>query len=106
MTVKTIEPSGFRWLYKCHPWSSSSSITVGLFASPHKLNVAVIVELLLLVSDSFFSLPARIAPRTIISPGATRTVCWLFANVSSIPSPFCLKPVSLSPIAMELPPSV
>ncbi|EAA5550490.1 hypothetical protein DQJ50_22980 [Salmonella enterica subsp. enterica] len=55
-------PSVFRWLYKCHPWSSSSSITVGLFASPHKLNVAVIVELLLLVSDSFFALPARTAP--------------------------------------------
>ncbi|EAB5694640.1 hypothetical protein ZY50_25120 [Salmonella enterica subsp. enterica] len=56
-------PSGLRWLYRCHPWSSSSSITVGRFPpSPHKLNVAVIVELLLLVSDSFFALPARTAP--------------------------------------------
>ncbi|AWI47643.1 hypothetical protein AV48_27915 [Salmonella enterica subsp. enterica serovar Enteritidis str. EC20120916] len=57
-----MEPSGFRWLYRCHPWSSSSSITVGLFGSPHKLNVAVSAELLLLVSDSFFALPARMAP--------------------------------------------
>ncbi|ECE8038452.1 hypothetical protein EVG64_24660 [Salmonella enterica subsp. enterica serovar Corvallis] len=50
-------------------------------------------------------MPARIAPRTIISPGAKRTVCWLFANTSSIPSPFCLRPVSLSPSTIELPPS-
>ncbi|EAS1709548.1 hypothetical protein R317_25505, partial [Salmonella enterica] len=62
LTVKTIEPSGFRWLYRCHPCSSLSSMTVGLFASPHKLNVAVIVELLLLVSESRFPSPARMPP--------------------------------------------
>ncbi|HAK6817017.1 TPA: hypothetical protein H2S96_003163 [Salmonella enterica] len=30
-------------------------------------------------------------------------MCWLFANTSSIPSPFCISPVSLSPSTIELP---
>ncbi|EBA3920866.1 hypothetical protein EE88_21265, partial [Salmonella enterica] len=66
-------------LYKCHPWSSSSSITVGLFASPHKLKRAFSEELLSLVSDNFLPSPASTSPTTYNFPGCKRATRALLA---------------------------
>ncbi|EBQ9797582.1 hypothetical protein DM035_26095 [Salmonella enterica subsp. enterica serovar Kottbus] len=65
-----MSPLVFRWLYKCHPWSSPSSITVGRFPpSPHRLNPAFSAELLALDNVSFFPSPACTALMTNSVPG-------------------------------------